>query len=75
MNTKRPGNRIQSLREKNSWQRIDLAVRAGVSERTIFNLETLLPSKQRPAYKSTQEKIAGALSVEVKHLFKHGRAR
>lgn len=67
---------IQRERERHGLGRIHLAVRAKVSERTIYNLETLPKEKCRATRKTSQARIAKALGVATVDLFTlDGRAR
>ena len=68
-----PETKLEKLRERKRWQRVDLASKANVSERTIYNMETKdLPP---PAFEATQKRIAKALGVAVNVLFKEDRPR
>lgn len=63
-----PKTKIEKLREDKGWERVDLASKANVSERTLFNMET--KAFPRPSFRKTQERIAEALGVEVRTIFK-----
>lgn len=70
---------IERLRIKRNLSRVQLAAAAGVSERTIYELETAAKrgATQRPTFLATREMIAGALGVKkAARLFDaEGRAR
>lgn len=72
-----PKTKIEKLREAKGWERVDLASKASVSERTIYNIETAKRRgvAQRPMFQRTQERIARALGVSVAAIFKNKVAR
>ncbi len=64
-----PKTKLEKLREAKGWNRVDLASKANVSERTLFNMET--QEHPRPSFRKTQERISEALGVSVVAVFKH----
>ena len=61
--------KLEKLRTEQGMNRVDLASKANVSERTIFNME--IDATPRPSFKATQKRIADALGVNVSVIFKN----
>lgn len=62
---------IEKLRIDKGMSRVDLASAAKVSEKSLINYEARYAKRSpRPLFKRTQERIAAALGVDVKVLFK-----
>jgi len=57
------GAKVAALRDAKMWSQAELAKKAGVSSKTIYNIED-----GRPAYRITLGLIAKALNVEYRHL-------